>query len=365
MVGAMASVASDVFTPHLRALKQLPDAVSERAAVEGCAILAAAGCPVESLGDRRVRVPHDVTIELLNNALALTGDPAFALRAGAATRRGDFGLYDLLILSAPTFGESLRLGARYIPLLHDGVVIDISVQGDQTQWRYGFVDGVARSAAIDEYVISAFHVGACNGLGFSAPPTEVHFRHPRPAHGSAYEELFKAPVHFDRPHTAIVVPTAAFALPMATADAALLETLVHHAELELARIPKTRPFSRRVCDVLQRDLVDAADLAHVVRAMHLSRSTLQRRLQAEGTSHTQLLDEVRCDRALVLLADSQLNLGEVAHQLGFAHRSAFYRAFKRWHGVSPKDFRHRQAGPPAAAFFERVNKAPAAELPAA
>jgi len=352
----MASVASDVFRPHLRALKQLPDAVSEQAAVDGCAILAAAGCPVQSLGDRRVRVPHDVTLALLDNALVLTGDPAFALRAGAATQRGDFGLYDLLILSASTFGESLQLGARYIPLLHDGAVVDLIVEGDQAVWRYDFVDGVARSAAIDEYVLSAFRVGACNGLGFSAPPTEVHFTHPQPAHIAAYQQMFQAPVHFDRSHTAIVVPTAAFELPLVTADAALLEILTHHAELELARIPSARPFSRRVCSVLQRNLPAAADLDHVVQSLHLSRSSVQRRLQAEGTSHTLLLDEVRRDRALVLLADSQLNLGEVGRKLGFAHQTAFYRAFKRWHGVSPKVFRQRQAGTPSAAFFDHVGE---------
>jgi AraC-like DNA-binding protein len=69
--------------------------------------------------------------------------------------------------------------------------------------------------------------------------------------------------------------------------------------------------------------------------LHVSERSLQRRLDAEGTSFAQLVDEVRRDLALRYVADARIALGEVAYLLGFAEPSPFYRAFKRWTGMTP------------------------------
>src|SRR5689334_5828495 len=60
------------------------------------------------------RIPHEAMIELLDKGARLSGDPAFGLHAGARARRGDFGIYDLLALSAPTLRAAVSLAARYL-----------------------------------------------------------------------------------------------------------------------------------------------------------------------------------------------------------------------------------------------------------
>ena len=69
------------------------------------------------------------------------------------------------------------------------------------------------------------------------------------------------------------------------------------------------------------------------------RITLQRRLQEEGSSFQQLLDDTRRDLAVQHLAQPDLAPLEIAYLLGFADPSNFYRAFKRWFGVTPGEYR--------------------------
>jgi AraC-like DNA-binding protein len=73
--------------------------------------------------------------------------------------------------------------------------------------------------------------------------------------------------------------------------------------------------------------------------MHMSTRTLQRQLEQEGTRFTELLDEVRCDRARELLTDPSVTLADVAFRLGFADLATFSRAFKRWTGKPPGQWR--------------------------
>ena len=82
-----------------------------------------------------------------------------------------------------------------------------------------------------------------------------------------------------------------------------------------------------------------SSLEHVARRMAVSARTLRRRLSEAGTTHRELVDGVRRARASVYLQQQKLSIEDVAFLLGFGDTSAFHRAFKRWHGVTPAQFR--------------------------
>src|SRR5687768_17793980 len=103
------SVAAELMVPALRALEALGDEAARRASAHGVAILSAAGIRLRSASDPTARIPHATAVELLETAVEVSGDRAFALRAGRGARRGDFGLFQLLAGSAPTLRESLAL----------------------------------------------------------------------------------------------------------------------------------------------------------------------------------------------------------------------------------------------------------------
>jgi len=76
----------------------------------------------------------------------------------------------------------------------------------------------------------------------------------------------------------------------------------------------------------------------------LAPTTLRRRLEAEGGSYQAVKDELRRDAAIHHLCQSTLSVAEIAERLGFADGSAFHRAFKKWSGVQPGEYRRRESG---------------------
>jgi AraC-like DNA-binding protein len=123
------------------------------------------------------------------------------------------------------------------------------------------------------------------------------------------------------------------------ADAPLLDTLARFAEQRLASA--TEPWSTRVRDVVLAQ-GGRVSLARVAKSMALSPRTLQSRLDGEGTSCKQILDDVRKELALGYLERDDLSLSEIAFLLGYSEQSAFNHAFKRWTGHSPGE--HKRAG---------------------
>ena len=87
----------------------------------------------------------------------------------------------------------------------------------------------------------------------------------------------------------------------------------------------------------------------------MSESGVQRRLAAVDTSHTEILDRVRRDVATALLAETDMNVSQIAYELGFAHRPAFHRAFNRWYGCSPTEHRERNARSPFYRFHSTIS----------
>jgi AraC-like DNA-binding protein len=85
-------------------------------------------------------------------------------------------------------------------------------------------------------------------------------------------------------------------------------------------------------------------LEEAARAMHMSERTLKRRLAAQGTSFTSVLDDARCERAMVWLREDKLSHADIAEQLGYADASAFSRAFRRWTGMTPAGFQKQGRG---------------------
>jgi AraC-like DNA-binding protein len=327
--------------------------IAQRASETGLEIMAAGGLAIASFQDLAVRIPHDMALSLLENAVRVSGDPGFALRAGRCVERGDFGVFHFLTASAATLGDSMHLAARYMPLLHDVATITIVEENDTVTWEHRLGAGFDFTGAANEYVVASFFFGSQQMLGFVGAPLEVRFRHRGPAHRHLYDAAFRAPVRFGAECNAIVMPRVALEAPLVTADPRLLGILNRYAEDLLKRLPSVHPIVRRVREWVRREIAHGAPLDALAKALHMSPSSVQRRLAIAGTTHTEILDDVRRNLAIGLLGETDLNISEIAFQLGFAHRPAFHRAFQRWYGCSPTTHRARQTGSPFYQFHHR------------
>ena len=127
---------------------------------------------------------------------------------------------------------------------------------------------------------------------------------------------------------------------MRSADPRLGAVLEAHMEQVLHALPTQDPFVARARGQLGLLLeAGGASLEALAAALHVSTRTLRRRLQEHETSYKALLEDVRHELAKHYVGQTREPFDEVARKLGFSEPSTFYRAFKRWAGMTPALYR--------------------------
>jgi AraC-like DNA-binding protein len=158
--------------------------------------------------------------------------------------------------------------------------------------------------------------------------------------------VFQCPVLFNEPVNQMLLEDRLLDISLPFADPSLSELLDHHAQRLLKRLPIEDGFLSELRRVLSEGL-SAGDvrLTTTARKLAVSRRALQRVLTGQGTSYKAILDRMRYELAAELMRESGIDVEEIARFLGFSSSRSFYRAFKRWTGETPREFRQRPTGP--------------------
>jgi AraC-like DNA-binding protein len=306
------------------------------------------GAPIESLSlhgasleDPDTRVPHRVAITLLQLAELGAGDRALGLHAAERIEPGDFDVLEYAAGSSNTLGESIATANRYLRLLHDAAEFTLETDGTTALWRYRLPADLALPPSAVEYFVAI-----CVLLGRRhAGPDEiegaaVHFTHPRPDDIREHERILGRSLRFEQHENALVVPASVLRMPMVKSDPALKALLERIAREMLQRLPKRDSLTSHVRGLLAEELRGGdPGIEHLARKLHTTQRTLRRRLQEAGTTHRDILDELRQELAYRYLGERSLAVGEVAFLLGYSTASPFHKAFKRWAGVSVAEYR--------------------------
>ncbi len=304
-----------------------------------------AGIRDADIRDPDGRVPFEQFVRLWELISESPGAEGFGFWLGKAVDVRGLGVVGYAMQHAPDVRAAFRCLDRFGALVNDVVRPIIEETADHVVFRRTEPPRIARLAPL---AISA-PVGTLTLLRqlASLPATETlaleaAFQHAPPPNAADYERELGCPVQFNATELRLVLPRAIFDRPLARPDAALFAYLERHASALQERLHETQTTSARV-----RELVVAAvregepDQIDLARKLGMSERTLQRRLKDEGTTFAALVDEVRTDLAKMYLADDKLAVFEVAFLLGYSEPSAFNRAFKRWLGTSPSEYRQR------------------------
>ena len=306
-------------------------------------VLLAAGAEAATLDDPDGRLPHELAIAVWREAAERSGDDTFGIHAAEQIRPGAFDVLDYATRSSVTLGEAFERLVRYHRVLHDVAVVRMSVDGDRAELTHSLPEAAGelpRHPA--EFIVAAWLVVARQATGNDFAPVEVGFRHRRPADLAEHDRFFRAPIHFNGAANGVVLDRSLLDLPLIRSDPGLCAVLERHLVELIQRMPRATSFSVRVRGAIAKDLSTAAPSAEqAARKLHMSRRTMQRMLAAEGTTFTKLVDTLRRDLATRYLGEPDVAIAEVAFLLGFSEASAFHRAFKRWHGVTPAVHRAR------------------------
>ncbi len=183
-------------------------------------------------------------------------------------------------------------------------------------------------------------------------PLRVEFHHPFPGDASEHERLFRCPASFGQVANRLVVATETMRRPSPHYSAAMARQLEELATRAIQQLDDPSTTHRARALIRPRLHAGDVEIAAIASRLHLSRRTLQRRLEEEGTSFSSLVDETRRSLCLELVGAGE-PLESVAGRAGFGSKRALLRAFKRWTGSTPSAYRaeHRSdAAKPGAGF---------------
>lgn len=324
-----------------RYLQYMLDFMHKRG-ISAAQLLDGSGLQVEELRahpDYFVSLP--AFLRTLQNMHSLDTSPTLSFEMGATFNIGSHGFLGYAVQASPNLAEALLLVNRYaltrtqllqVSFVPDGhtVMLEVTDQGLLGPWFPHLIDALLGSfqAIASELFPDFSHDGVSMQFSFPEAPQHVLLR-----------LLVQDRVQFDCAVTRIQFPMALLARPFPRSDAQLAALAAARCAEELQRAEARADFLTRLRRLAQQHLADANAQEQVAASLNMTPRTLHRRLQQEGLSFKQLLDDMRRQSAMTLLRHQRLAIGDIAQQLGYKDQANFVRAFKRWTGSTPSQFR--------------------------
>ncbi|MDF1781771.1 MAG: AraC family transcriptional regulator [Alcanivoracaceae bacterium] len=313
----------------------------QNAGIDADAVLAKVGVEKATLNLPELRTPHDAQEWFWQAVEEVSGDPLVGLHLGAHFPIFKGQVLEYLFLSSPNFGEGLNRAIAYQRLLSDAANAElIELEGGiflkQLLWS-------RKLAHLNECAA----VGVVKFFSFVTDgafmPLEVHFSHDQHGEMREYERVYGCPVKFGMPNVGILFDRKVMDLPSAHHEPELLQLHERLASEQIARLEKqdlVTQVSRLIAELLESG---HANLEEVAARLGIKPRQLRTRLADAGTNFNQLVAEYRCKLAKRLLAGTEESIDEIVYLTGFSEPSTFYRAFKRWVGMTPIEYRKLKA----------------------
>lgn len=306
------------------------------------ALCDAAGLDHDQLSDPDSRLPRDLSGRLWREASRQSGDPLLGLHAGERLVPTANNLLAHMVLSSPTLLDGLQLSLPYQRVLAHGRVASLDRRRDGYALCFRKVPGdlpITRSEI--EFMMTALLRLLRAAVGRRWRPLAVRFDFPLPPSTTEHERVFRCPVEFARAENSLLLPADVMTAPLPMHCPAVLDALQAAADAALARLESPSFVGEVRSRLLARMRSRRGDCSvdAIAGEMHVSARTLQRRLEAEGTSFSGVHEEAQKRRCLELL-DGSDSLDEIGTAVGLSGSRALTRAFKRWTGRTPSE--HRQ-----------------------
>ena len=302
-------------------------------------------CGIDPAGLARPdwRIPNVQGNALMHLAIQETDDEAFGLLAAQQLQPQVLHGLGLAWLASDTVLDGLRRLTRFGQVISTGANPALVEEGDRVHVV------LADAPGADEVVPAAidYSVGMisrmCNlTLGEFIAPLSIDMRRPAPGEPQRWEYELSCRVNFEAEVTRITWASADIQDPLVTGDSELARVNDEQSQAYLDSF-LTHSTTRKVVNEIVNRLPDGPPSQEQIASdLSLSNRTLQRKLKEEGTSFMDLLQDTRLQLAQKYLKQPTRSVLDVAYMLGFSEPSTFSRAFKRWTGKAPVEYREEQ-----------------------
>lgn len=309
----------------------------QKANIDADAVLAKVGLDASVLQNSDLRTPHDAQEWFWQAAEEVSGDPHIGLHLGEHIPIFKGQVLEYLFLSSPTFGEGIKRALNYQRLLSDASEGELVL--------------TEKDASLQNIFLSRrlHHYNECGVAGLikffrfvtndAFEPLKITFQHSPHAELAEYEKIFNCEVVFDQPTTGVHFDRSLLVLPSAHHEPELLRLHEQFASEQVARLEKQDlvvQVSRLIAELLESG---QANLEEIANRLEIKPRQLRTRLADAGTNFNQLVADYRCRLAKRLLGGTDESIDEIVYLTGFSEPSTFYRAFKRWVGMTPIEYR--------------------------
>ncbi len=308
--------------------------------VDSARVFRAAAVSPPMANDPMLRIPVAELTRLYRTCVDVTNNPYFGLTVARFIHISNLHALGYALAASDTLMDFCLRIERYFRVVSQTAKVTIGESDGQVMLR---AEHLADVSGETEDAFLGFIVLAMRQLSDTAfNPLAVEFHHAAPRDGSGpYEALFRSPVRFGRAHSLLVFLKADLQRKLAGACPELAQVNDNIATKYLARLDKSDIISIAKQKIVELLANGECTREMIAAAMCMSPTALQFKLAKRETSFHELLDSTRKELACSYLRQSALTVTEITYLLGFNDTSNFARAFRRWTGLSPTDFREQ------------------------
>jgi len=302
-------------------------------------VLAEVGYDLTLFDDPDNRITYTARNHLFAHCVTRTSCQHLGLLIGRQTGLDSLGMVGLLVKYSPDVGTALRNLVRCLHLHVRGAVTSLETDGDTASLSYEiYQPGVEATTQIGDGAVAIMYNIMRTLCGPDWKPAEVRFAHRKPDDVRPFRQFFRSPLRFDTEQNAVVFAADWLDLRLPEADPELRRLL--QQQIDVLEVTYGDDLPGQVRSVLRTALLTGHARSDQVAALFSIHSrSLSRRLKGFGTSFQELLDEGRFEIARQLLEDTRMEVSQIAMTLDYADASAFTRAFRRWSGTTPAQWR--------------------------
>jgi len=266
--------------------------------------------------------------------------PGLGLELARRVEMSTHGSLGFAVSHSRNLKECIELIGRYYKTRMQAVKVGPFVEGSiqvlqvspACEW------GPVRQIIYDAVLLTLFNV-VSYAIGNEASRCSIEFPYAQPPDLQRYRELINGEIHFGAENGAIHIPLDLMDMLLISSNPRSLDLGKNQCEVELATLQQYDSVAQKVRELIEASDQFSASVESVASALHVSKSTLIRRLKSENMAFSKIQEKLKKEQAAHLLTATQLTIEVVAMQLGYDDSSNFGRSFKRWYGCSPKQYR--------------------------
>ena len=314
----------------------------DAAGIDSNKILDEIGINRACLVDPNARLPIQQMTQLWRHAVTYTGDESIGLKVANFVQPTSFNALSFSLLVSDSLEDAWNRVKRYYTIISNVLEVDIEVAEQYSALCFKKIPNKHYAdEAIDAFMATSYLMAFQVSHG-KVKPIRLQLSRRQPFDSRAFEQLFNCPIQYTAASNKIFYDNTDLKRPFPSANRQLALSNDEAIQAYFDAIEQ-HSFSKKVTEEITVAMtLGNPDRDKIAKVFHMSSRNLQRKLKQEGTSFSTQVELVRKELAMKYIRNQQITIIEISFRLGFKDPSNFTRAFKRWYGLSPMQYRQRQ-----------------------